>query len=48
MKFYDDQNHIESDRLTASLLMACHHPGGKNKRSPGPMTVVMACGTTSS
>jgi len=41
------QNHIETEKLTVSLLIACHHPGGKKSMSPGPSTEHIAYGTTS-
>ena len=42
------QNHIETEKLVDSLPIACHQPGGKNNKSPGPKTVLIAFGTTSS
>lgn len=29
------QYHIDTEMLTSSLRMACHHPGGKRSKSPG-------------
>ena len=37
---------MENEKLVVSLLMACHHPGGKNSRSPGASTAVTAVGST--
>lgn len=36
------QNHIDTEKLTSSLRIACHHPGGKKSMSPGCRTVYPA------
>ena len=41
------QNHIDTEKLISSLLMACHQPGGKNKTSPGSSVALNASGTAS-
>lgn len=45
-KLNDFQNHIESEKLVLSLLIACHHPGGKNSMSAGFSTAVIDRGST--
>ena len=37
---------METLALVSSLLMACHQPGGKNSRSPGSNTALIAWGCT--
>ena len=43
-----DQNHIETEKLIPSLFIACHHPGGKNSKSPGSKVTDSAQGTARS
>lgn len=40
------QNHIDTEKLVSSLRIACHHPGGKNNKSPGSRITAIARGTT--
>jgi hypothetical protein len=44
----ESHHHMETEKLTSSLLNACHQPGGKKSKSPGSSVVVIASGTTSS
>lgn len=37
---------MEKEKLVVSLFMACHHPGGKKRTSPGARTAFMDTGTT--
>lgn len=40
------QNHIDTEKQVDSLRIPCHQPGGKNNKSPGPNTTLIASGTT--
>jgi len=41
-----DQNHIDTEKLVDSLRIPCHQPGGKNSKSPGPSSTLIARGKT--
>ena len=36
---------MDTEKLVSSLRIACHHPGGKNNRSPGSSVTDIAEGT---
>jgi hypothetical protein len=38
---------MDKEKLVVSLFMACHHPGGKKRASPGPRVALVEIGTTS-
>lgn len=39
---------METEKLVSSLRIACHHPGGKNNKSPGLSVTVVAWDTACS